>query len=140
MGRLLTKRFEQQGGRCGYCRRPCKLRGPVYDEMKATLDHVIPRSGGGPECAWNKVMACRGCNEAKGASHEAHFLKVLEANGYLPPGSKSKMRGRALRAARCERLAIFDALPAGSRKDRLPAAGWHIDALMVGVLSDGEIG
>jgi 5-methylcytosine-specific restriction endonuclease McrA len=34
-----------------------------------TLDHVIPRSKGGPHTWDNLVSACRGCNHRKGGKH-----------------------------------------------------------------------
>ena len=31
----------------------------------ATLDHIVPRSAGGPSAQWNLVPACRECNALK---------------------------------------------------------------------------
>lgn len=135
MVRLLTRRFDEQEGRCAYCRRGCKLRCGQGDLLRATLDHVEPKAGGGSERAWNKVMACRACracNEAKGAMHVAHFLRLLAQNEGLPPGSKAKMKAKARRSERRARLRALDGLPAGSRKDRLPAAGWHLSGMAAG--------
>lgn len=30
-----------------------------------TIDHVIPRSKGGPNAQWNLRVACKACNKAK---------------------------------------------------------------------------
>lgn len=43
------------GRRCHYCHRP----------NPTTRDHVIPRSRGGPDEAWNLVPACSRCNLRK---------------------------------------------------------------------------
>ena len=41
---------------CAYCRA---------DDLKLTMDHVIPLSKGGRHCADNVVPACQPCNSAK---------------------------------------------------------------------------
>lgn len=55
-----------------------------------TLDHVIPLSLGGPDCADNLVWACRRCNSAKGATdlmdwycRKAVFPPLLMIRRYL---------------------------------------------------------
>jgi 5-methylcytosine-specific restriction endonuclease McrA len=52
----LTRRgvFARDGGRCVYCGAPA-----------TSLDHVIPRSRGGPHVWENVVSACRRCNHVK---------------------------------------------------------------------------
>jgi hypothetical protein len=47
-------------GTCFYC------GGELLPEW-ATLDHVEPRSRGGPDEEWNVLLACRRCNNRKGA-------------------------------------------------------------------------
>ena len=51
---------------CRYCGKKAK---PVE------LDHVIPRSLGGPNTPWNLVVACHKCNQRKGNKSLAEFLK-----------------------------------------------------------------
>ena len=51
---------------CRYCGKKAK---PVE------LDHVIPRSHGGPNTPWNLVVACHRCNDRKGNQTVAEFLK-----------------------------------------------------------------
>lgn len=46
-------------GQCFYC--GCAL---TWDEK--TIDHVIPKSKGGPHRAWNLVISCLECNKTKG--------------------------------------------------------------------------
>jgi hypothetical protein len=41
---------------CIYCSNPDKL----------SIDHLIPRSRGGPDIPDNAILACRGCNSSKG--------------------------------------------------------------------------
>jgi len=52
--------FARDHGRCQYCHRRLSLR-------EATYDHVIPRAQGGPTRWDNIVIACRACNQRKGA-------------------------------------------------------------------------
>lgn len=42
--------------RCHYCQR----------RHGATVDHIVPRCVGGLNLTWNIVLACSGCNGAKG--------------------------------------------------------------------------
>ena len=60
-----------QGGRCFYCTRELRFRpgrrGDRPPRLGITLDHVIPRKLGG-EPNGVRVIACHGCNAAKGHS------------------------------------------------------------------------
>ena len=51
------------GWRCHYCNRWFGKKSRTG--RTTTLDHVIPRALGGPNAAWNQVLACRQCNEEK---------------------------------------------------------------------------
>lgn len=53
-----------------YC---CTYCGSTED---LTIDHVRPRSKGGPTNADNCVTACKACNQAKGSMPLAEFLVV----------------------------------------------------------------
>lgn len=57
--------FWVQRGCCAYCRRPMSLDQDDADTY-ATWDEVIPRSRGGSLSRYNRVLACRRCNENKG--------------------------------------------------------------------------
>lgn len=48
----------RDGGRCQYC-------GASAAREALTIDHVVPRSRGGPTSWENCVLACRPCNGAK---------------------------------------------------------------------------
>ncbi len=60
--------FARDGGRCVHCGVAVVRRGPGLHRAPnlATLDHVIPRSHGGPTRAENLVLACAACNNARG--------------------------------------------------------------------------
>lgn len=53
------------GRACVYCGRPA-----------TTVDHVIPRSRGGPNAQWNLVPACKECNHEKGSLTAEEFLAL----------------------------------------------------------------
>lgn len=50
--------WEEQGGRCWYCKQPVRSR-------EATIDHVRPKSKGGTNKRNNLVMAHPKCNFEK---------------------------------------------------------------------------
>lgn len=50
--------FARQNGRCAYCCRD-------LEGIKAQVDHVIPRSKGGPNTLENYALACVWCNITK---------------------------------------------------------------------------
>ena len=65
---LFAAIFARDGGRCVYCGIAVVRRGPGLHRAPnlATLDHVVPRSQGGPTRAENLVLACAACNNARG--------------------------------------------------------------------------
>lgn len=74
--RLRDHLFDQQKGRCFYCRRHMLPAG-ADDDRAATLDHVAAASRDGPTHISNAVAACRRCNEAKADKALKQFLKEL---------------------------------------------------------------
>lgn len=46
---------------------PCHYCGKKLKAGDATVDHVIPRSKGGPNSASNFVLSCAPCNTTKGS-------------------------------------------------------------------------
>lgn len=59
-------------GRCWYC-------GVGFSHLKRTLDHVVPRSKGGPNDPSNLVFACQPCNTEKASmSLEAYRQYVQQ--------------------------------------------------------------
>ena len=69
--------FARDGSRCQYC-----------GSAAENLDHVIPRSKGGPHTWENVVAACRRCNTRKEdrLPHEAGMVLRSDAGGAPPPG------------------------------------------------------
>lgn len=61
-----AKAWKRQRGQCYYCNA-------TVAKHKATLEHRIPVSQGGSLRYGNAVMACRRCNEEKGAMPEDIF-------------------------------------------------------------------
>ena len=73
--RLFEDVFARDGGCCAYCgvvtRRLAKGLSRAPD--LATLDHVIPRSQGGPLSRENLVLACQACNNQRGVMDAETF-------------------------------------------------------------------
>jgi len=58
--------LERHEYRCAYCGR---------NDVKMTMDHIVPLSRGGQHVASNVVPACRTCNTSKGARPVEVFLE-----------------------------------------------------------------
>ena len=70
----LLAHMERQSDRCWYCHAPMLLRPAAFEKWRrATLDHVVPLSAGGPDTDSNTVAACLGCNNAKGSLSADEF-------------------------------------------------------------------
>lgn len=63
--RLLVE--SRADGRCEYCRRYQEIVGETFFE----IDHILPRSQGGPTSPQNLAFACRRCNLLKSNTTEA---------------------------------------------------------------------
>lgn len=55
-------------------RRACHYCGRKFETL--TVDHIVPKSRGGRNATWNRVPACRPCNQAKG--NDWPFVYVCE--------------------------------------------------------------
>ncbi|HEV2566402.1 MAG TPA: HNH endonuclease [Microvirga sp.] len=73
--RLFNDIFARDGGRCVYCGIPARRpgRGVKRAPDLATLDHVLPRSLGGPLDRDNIVLACSACNNERGTMDAREF-------------------------------------------------------------------
>ena len=66
MADVIYKRlYFDWGGRCAYCDVGLS-RMKTGGKVKASIDHFIPLSKGGPNGRSNRVLACYPCNLAKG--------------------------------------------------------------------------
>ena len=65
---------QQWGHRCAYCGAKDWKSSKHFN-----LDHVVPRSAGGPTNIRNLVWACRPCNEKKGSRPVEEFLRSKPA-------------------------------------------------------------
>lgn len=82
--------YKRDGGECVYC----------GDNHNLTLDHVIPKSKGGPNSWDNLVTACKKCNNEKGdlsleeygkeipIPKKPHYLMLLKSVSYMPDAWK----------------------------------------------------
>ena len=68
----------RSGGRCEYCGEQVDFTGT--GDRQATIDHVLPRSQGGTDVLANLKLACKACNQDKGAQALAEWLNADDAN------------------------------------------------------------
>jgi 5-methylcytosine-specific restriction endonuclease McrA len=61
---------------CHYCDQHFRK----HDRKYLTIDHIVPRSMGGPDYAWNRVLCCLECNRKKADSSYEDFTGF----DYLP--------------------------------------------------------
>ena len=60
--------YKRDGNRCIYCGAS---EGPMH------LDHIIPRSQGGPDEATNLVVACASCNSRRQDMSLRRYMRYL---------------------------------------------------------------
>lgn len=66
--------YGRQAGDCNGCGEHFQLR-------NLTIDHVIPRSRGGPDLDENLQLLCGACNSVKGNRTQAHLIAELKRQG-----------------------------------------------------------
>jgi 5-methylcytosine-specific restriction endonuclease McrA len=73
--KLFETIFARDGGRCVYCGVDTHrlAKGLSRSPNLATLDHVVPRSKGGPLNPANLVLACQACNNQRGVTDAEEF-------------------------------------------------------------------
>ena len=78
--KLFEDVYARDGGRCVYCGILARRPGPGVKRASdlATLDHVFPRSFGGPLTRDNLVLACSACNNERGTM-AAETFRALKA-------------------------------------------------------------
>lgn len=74
--RIIEELIAKEGGRCRYCKIEVRKNWLEIDKRDhdATVDHIIPKSRGGPNKMENYALACRRCNTAKGSRDLVDFL------------------------------------------------------------------
>lgn len=69
---LFQTLWDQQSGLCALCRKPMlrsRFEAPharVWVKLRATFDHIVPRSKGGSDKPENLQLAHASCNKIKG--------------------------------------------------------------------------
>jgi 5-methylcytosine-specific restriction endonuclease McrA len=69
--------IERDGARCAWC-------GSEPWRRDLTLEHVLPRSGGGVTTGDNALVACRRCNRARGSRPVVAYVRELRETGGEP--------------------------------------------------------
>ena len=72
--RYLYKRFDGQ----------CQICGEQFDIKDMTIEHVYPKSKGGPKEDHNVTLTCQPCNCKKGAVYPYKNYQGKELKGYKP--------------------------------------------------------
>ena len=83
--------FIRDGFTCQYCGQSCRTH--------PTLDHIIPKSRGGPISWTNSVTACMACNQKKGSRTPREANMVLSRQPFRPTineFTQLKMKGLGL--------------------------------------------
>ena len=73
----LDEIIERDGGRCAWC-------GAAPWRRDLTLEHVLPRSGGGVTTGDNALVACRRCNRERGSKPVVAYIRALRDAGTEP--------------------------------------------------------
>jgi 5-methylcytosine-specific restriction endonuclease McrA len=66
---------KQLVNRCALFNNSCAYCGS-YEGLDIQLEHVIPKSKGGPHCLANIIPACHSCNQSKRAQHMETWYKA----------------------------------------------------------------
>jgi 5-methylcytosine-specific restriction endonuclease McrA len=76
--------YERDGLVCRYCGRNVRRAAHKHDSALnvATIDHFKSKHGGGADEDKNLVVACRGCNTAKGSHDPAWFFLTLRLQAF----------------------------------------------------------
>jgi len=69
------------GGYCFYCKTKINLDGMGHEPDAYQVDHIVPRSAGGPDHISNYVPSCRACNASKAGKP---FLTFVLSGGAKP--------------------------------------------------------
>ena len=127
-GRLKYELFAVQGSKCFYCEHDIK----ATDLANCDVDHIVPRSQGGPDAMVNFVLAHRHCNEAKGELTPFQWKHAQEGwHGYV---RRVESQATMLRNKKVQLLLREDAPELVQRYTALAETAW-ISRLAQTVLS-----
>jgi len=82
--------------RCWWC--GCDLRREIGWQNSATIEHLQPKSTGGPDSVWNVVSACHRCNHLRGTTPMEEF--ALIAKNFTKDGRKVEDARNAAKKAK----------------------------------------
>lgn len=105
---------EAQNWRCAYCGCHCHDTGNSWSAP--SREHVVPVVAGGLHVWENEVMACRLCNNGRGAMWARRYLEKVQRVGRWK-AFKWAIRGRRLR--RKQRSESFGQSPPAARGSEL---------------------
>lgn len=77
--------YGHQEGRCNGC-------GHSFDFRNMEVDHIVPRSKGGPDTDKNLQLLCGHCNRVKGARDMPYLIARLREDGIIDPLKKRSHR------------------------------------------------
>lgn len=103
LGQSVAYLYRRRVERCFYCARklgpapaPWDVEaGHIYPDAR-TFEHMTPRSRGGSDEIENIVIACWGCNEAKGTTFADEFLVHLGDRASDPKFRQGELNLRAM--------------------------------------------
>lgn len=75
--------YERDGWTCIWCGRGVWSPHGHDPNLRATVDHVIPRAAGGTNDPQNLVTSCMQCNRARGARPALDFAGSFGYAGYI---------------------------------------------------------
>lgn len=81
---MKVKECWDNGFRCFYCGVHMELDGQGPSSKSFSLDHKVPVSSGGDNSIENIVVACKGCNTAKGTLPYELFEEVIKGKKIVP--------------------------------------------------------
>lgn len=112
--------LEQQGGICLYTGQP--LGQTQLDELE--IEHIVPRSSGGPDAVINYVVTTRAINDAKGDRTPYEWFAAQDFNGWDAYVSRVESRVTFLRRKKVRLLTSPDAAELVSRYTALAETAW----------------
>lgn len=70
-------------GKCLHCNAHLTVSSAGEPISRATIEHIVPRSGGGTDALENLALACARCNAGKGVRHDPDYHRDPEARALV---------------------------------------------------------